>query len=389
MTIEKKVLKSYLFLLALFFAASRGLFELYTGKAVAFIIQLFGIIVCLLPVFNLSLILNHFKKNRSLGLMAVIIVFSVLSAVATLFNYGYFGSQYFIIILFTFFLICCCYSIVSLESLNYEIVYRGMIFICLVLVFFAICQQLHLPIPDFPGDTADFGLVRPQSITGSFLHYPLILAIICSISFIRLMKKSTPLNTLLFFFFLICLLSTISRSGMVIIFIVTGYYLITKINLRIIIMILVAFLIFGIIAPMFPVESSIILDRIFGATNTQSAGNDGRLEIWKNVFSEIDLSTIFFGRNFGLITNSAPEGISKGVAESSILQQILNIGFIGTVLYYVVWIDIKKMISNKSRIILFACIFQTAFYQSIEVIPFLVFAIMIPVLTRWDASVTS
>ena len=388
MKLSKVKVKTYLFILAMLFACSRGLFELLVGKSFAFIFQVGGIILCLLPMQRFRFILKHYKSKYSIWAMSGVIFFSILSAIATTFNYGYIGAQYFIIIIFTFYIIFAAYSIILTDSVNFKTVFQSLIGIGFLITSVAILQQLRLQILELPGATADFGLIRPQSITGSFLHYPLVLAVICGVVFVSLMDRGGVKKLIVFFFFLACLLSTISRSGMVIVFCIMGYYFVTKINMRTILTLLSAVAIVTILIPIFPIEMAIISDRIFGATSADSAGNDGRFEIWKTVFANLNLSTIFFGTNFGLITNSAPPEFIKGIAESSVLQQILNLGLIGTLLYYLTWFELRHLISANYRIVLLACIFQTTFYQSIEVIPFLFFALMIPVFTNKLQSTT-
>jgi hypothetical protein len=128
--------------------------------------------------------------------------------------------------------------------------------------------------------------------------------------------------------------------------------------------------------------SDVIISRLGGSANLESAGNDSRLFIWNRAADMMSGVNIFVGSYFGLVTNSAPDEIKVGVVESSLLQQILNLGLIASILYYMILFRIKNIIPVEYRIILIACLAQSLIYQSIEVIPYLFFMITLPIYTR-------
>jgi hypothetical protein len=120
----------------------------------------------------------------------------------------------------------------------------------------------------------------------------------------------------------------------------------------------------------------------------QSDGNDGRAEAWEKAKSLVMPVNVIAGTYFGLVTNSAQDAVKEefGIVESSVLQQILNIGLMGAIFYYGVLISVTKLASRESLISLcvWAALFQTFFYQSIEVIPFVFILMTLPVFDYVD-----
>jgi hypothetical protein len=374
---------NFLYITAFFLACVRGLMEYYVGRQAAFVLQLAGILICLMLLLDFKYVARVLTSTRLGFFIQSIIAISVLSIVVTYFINGYYGQNYIILILFTVFLLLFSFSLHNNPNLlRPEFNYKAALIICFLLTLVALLQELRIEPIDFPGKTADFGLIRPQSLTGSFLHYPLIIAIIACITFVELIKKVTLVSLGIFVYFFLSLIFTLSRSGMFITFFVIIYYIIAKFNLRIAFFVLALALISIGLSVYFPTESAIISNRIFGSTSIRSEGNDYRFELWKIGVGMLSPLNLLSGTYFGLVTNSAPEEYSKGIVESGLLQQLLNIGFIATALYYSILWDIRKIIAPAYVIILIACLLQTFIYQSIEVIPFLFLVITLPAYTK-------
>jgi hypothetical protein len=376
--IKSKKIATAIFAMILVIASTRGIPELVFNKPTAFSIQFFLIIFLFSLIVNWSFIIRFATKTIQGKLSLIVLLISFLSLIVTLIKYGYAGYNYLAVMLFTCFVLFSTYSLINFKTINLRLSFNLVISIGLILSFFALVQQLRIPFIEFPGATVDFGLIRPQSITGSFLHYPIILAIISSCYFVNLIQKPTLLKGILFLYFFLVLVFTLSRSGMLILFAVIGFKIGQKLNFKTIIILFSLTFIFFLISTILPDSVNIITNRIFGATNINSEGNDTRYELWLRALDLMTPLNTLVGNNFGLVTNSAPEKITKGIVESSLLQQILNIGLLATVIYYSILIRLKRIINKDYRIILYACLIQTLVYQSIEIIPFIIFLITLP-----------
>jgi hypothetical protein len=132
-------------------------------------------------------------------------------------------------------------------------------------------------------------------------------------------------------------------------------------------------------------------ERIIGATNLQSDGNDGRTEAWDKAAALVLPINVIAGSYFGLVTNSASDAVKNqfGIVESSLLQQVLNVGLLGTIFYFGLLISVTRLICPGStlRLCVWAALFQSLFYQSIEVIPFVFLLMTLPVFDMSEESV--
>jgi hypothetical protein len=382
MRLSKTKINTFFFCIAVLAASTRGFTEYLIGKSAASSIQVLVILVSLLFAFDLTS-LRYFLTKTQTGICVLsIIILSILSIYVTNSYNGVFGVNYIILILFTFYLIFSVYAVESKNQVNGNVAYNFVIGMCFVLTLFAIMQQLRAEFIIFPGQTADFGLVRPQSITGSYLHYPLLLGIVTSAAFIRFYREIKLKSFIIFFYFFLCLITTLSRSGMLIVFVVILYSVFKNLNVKTFFILILGLAVIVVLGLMFSSVSDVIVSRIGGSADLGSAGNDSRFVIWNRATEMMSGINIFLGSYFGLVTNSAPDEIKVGVVESSLLQQILNLGLIASVLYYIILFRIKNIISPAYRIILFACLAQSLIYQSIEVIPYLFFMITLPIYTR-------
>jgi len=379
--IKNVKIANLLYILAFTLACIRGLIEFYLGKQLAFIIQSGGIIFCLALLVNYKYIFKLIGSTIYGLYIFLIVILGFISIMATVFINGNFGPNYIVLILFTIFLILFTKSAIHKNLIASKYVYRAALIVCFILSLVAIAQQLRMDFIEFPGHTADFGLIRPQSITGSFLHYPLIIAIITCVSLVRSIKKPGFFSVGIFVYFFIVLILTLSRSGMFIVFFVLIYYTIKKFNKSTLLFLVASVLVIFAFNIIFPVESAIIGNRIFGSTSINSEGNDSRYEVWQIGIKMLSVANLFFGTFFGLVTNSAPEQYSKGVVESGFLQQFLNIGLIATISYYGLLWRTNKLLAPEYKIILVACLLQSCIYQSIEVIPFLFLLLTLPIYT--------
>jgi hypothetical protein len=129
-----------------------------------------------------------------------------------------------------------------------------------------------------------------------------------------------------------------------------------------------------------------ITERLFSAFSIDSIGNNDRVNSWKNAVDQLSIFNIFLGDSFGLFSNSMniiSNSISaQRVTESSILLLALNFGIIGGVYF----LYLISTVYEKQTILFIILIFPTLFYQSIEVIPFILIICLAPVLIRMERS---
>jgi hypothetical protein len=382
MRFSKSKIHTFFFCIGVLAASTRGFTEYLIGKSAASMIQVMIIITSLLFAFDLASLRYFLTKTRTGISILLVLVLSLLSVYVTYSYNGVFGVNYIILLVFTFYLIFSVYAIESKNLVNGYAAYNFVIGTGFILTLFAISQQLRIEFIIFPGQTADFGLVRPQSITGSYLHYPILLGIITSATFVRFYHEIRLKSFLIFFYFFLCLITTLSRSGMLILFIVILYSVFKNLSVKKIFILISGICAIMALALVFSDASDLIISRIGGSADLDSGGNNSRLFIWNKATEMMSAINFFAGSYFGLVTNSAPEEIKVGVVESSLLQQILNLGLIASALYFMILFNIKHIISPKYRIILIACLAQSLIYQSIEVIPYLFFMITLPIYTR-------
>ncbi|MBC8746702.1 tetrahydromethanopterin S-methyltransferase subunit F [Paraburkholderia sp. WC7.3g] len=383
------------YLLAVVLCATRGVLEYLIGKDAAYLIQVGGIVGLLVWYISPTAIAAYFRDEGRLSFGFVVgMLFSVaLSIVATLEVTDQLGRSYLLVFVFTLFVYFYAISNYQKRFVRPRIAYAGLVLIALIEAGVALAQQQNVFPIDLPGATYGFDNLRAPALTGSYLHYPLFAAIAASLCGVDYLVRKNVLSGLACAVLSFAIFSALSRSGMLIIlgtfglaFVQGPIQFITR-NAKLIVATVfatMAILIFGVAVS--SQNDSVVnagTERIMGATNLESDGNDGRTEAWDKARALALPANVIAGTYFGLVTNSAPDPVKQefGVVESSVLQQILNIGLMGAIFYYGVLVSVTKLASSESRISLcvWAALFQTFFYQSIEVIPFVFILMTLPV----------
>jgi hypothetical protein len=256
-----------------------------------------------------------------------------------------------------------------------------------ILGLVGLLQQLLIFPFELPGYTNLFDVIRPPSLTASYLHYPLIIAIAACNCYVAVLA-GMRLAMIPMIFLAILTFASFSRSGMLILFASFGLSMLFKRRyfVRSCGIIAGIFICIIIIGEQVDTGALSILDRVTSSVDIGSTGNDVRYGFWLTALDMLSPLNIFVGTYFGLVTNSAPDNIRAiyGIVESSPLQQILNIGFVGTIIYYHTFYRLIRGFPRHdhfSKFILAAAALQSLFYQSIEVIPFLVMIINTAILS--------
>jgi O-Antigen ligase len=388
------------YLLAVVLCASRGVLEYLIGKDAAYLIQVGGIVGLLVWYISPTAIAAYFREEGrwSFGLL-VGMVFSIgLSIVATLAITDQLGLAYLFVFIFTLFIYFYSISNYQKRFVRPRVAYAGLVLFALIEAGVALAQQQNIFPLDLPGSTYGFDNLRAPALTGSYLHYPLFVAIAASLCGVDYLVRKNVLSGLACAVLSYAIFSALSRSGMLIIlgtfglaFLQGPIQFITR-NAKLILVTVfatMALMIFGVaISSQNDSVVNVGTERMMGATDLQSDGNDGRTEAWEKAKSLALPANLITGTYFGLVTNSAPDPVKQefGIVESSVLQQILNIGLMGAIFYFGMLISVTKLASKESRISLcvWAALFQTFFYQSIEVIPFVFILMTLPVFDYVD-----
>ncbi len=387
-----KLLKfsNILFFSTVFFLFSRGLIQLLLGKQIAYFLQVLVLTGFYLYLFTSSRLIKRSTFSLAISIFLLFLVSCGLSAIFTIIFSNFHESAIYLSVTLFISLNMVLGSIFRIEyfrKINIGIVLGTMIFL---LVFIAFAQQYGNTFTNLPGFTEVFdGKVRPPSLTGSYLHYPLVLPVLSFIVLqIFFIEKSYFLLASALSGFLGTFLSY-SRSGMMIIigtllcFILISVFrresYVSKNLSKFIGIVIVTFFVSLILFYLKPD----LLVRLLSALDLNSSGNDARVSVWSKGISLWADSPIIFGAYTGLITNSSSNfGVDQAtIVESGLLQQLLNFGLLGTLLYYFFPVLIFFNIRSHHiwlRSCLVACVFQTFVYQSIEVLPYMVIVSFMP-----------
>ena len=364
--------------------------ELAMPKSVAYLIQ-FATWTSFIAVAMLN---SEWQKSAHSRLMVGSLVFffivACISAEVTMttsfFNLGllYALVSFYVALLFV------VLSSIRITSLPTPILLGTITVAGLLLGSGGILQQLS--IIRLPGDTsagasiAD-SILRPSSTTGSYLHYPITLALlaVCMLE-ISVKRKSTVYLAIAVFEFA-CVIVSLSRSGTLILLGAVAIYvarLLWRADLASKLVLAVAV---GIVAVTGLLASqsaeSIFITRILNAADTTAPGNLGRIDAWQGAFEKFSHSNLLVGEYTGLYTNVTANlaDTEPSVVESSVLQQLINFGLLGVLSFYLLFISVFIRIDKSCawlRAGALAAILESAVYQSIEAFPFIIIYSLLP-----------
>jgi hypothetical protein len=386
------MLATIVYLLAVVLCSTRGLLEFAIGKNAAYLVQVGGIVVLLMWYVSPSALSSYFRREGmgAFWLVAGLIFSIILSIVITLAQTGEIGASYLFLFVFTIFIYFYSISNYKKRFIRPGVAYAGLVLVAFIQGAVAFAQQRSAFPIELPGWTYGFDNLRSPSLTGSYLHYPLFVALVASLCGVDYLVSKRKLSAIACLVLGACIFSALSRSGMLIILSTFGFAFIRE-PLRFLSkhakLIIVALLASGAMVVLGGANGDGVLttgtQRVTGATNLDSDGNDGRTEAWDKARSLASPINVIAGSYFGLVTNAASDAVKQqyGIVESSLLQQILNIGVLGSIFYFGMLISITKLVSQQSKlsICVWAALFQTLFYQSIEVIPFVFILMTLPV----------
>jgi hypothetical protein len=391
------VIATILYLLAAALCAIRGVLEFEMGKSWAYVVQVGGIVAMLVWYISPSALSAYLRceGRLSLGLGAGLVGIVIVSILMTLAERAEFGFSYVFLFGFTIFLLSYSISNYRRRFIQPGVAYAGVALIALVEGGVAVAQQQGVFPIALPGFTFGFDHLRAPSLTGSYLHYPIFIAVVAALCGVDYLTYKRKLSAVVCAVLTVCIFSALSRSGMLIIlgtFALAFFKEPVRFLVRHAKLIVAGLLASAAIIVWGGVGGDSVLStgaqRIAGTLSLSSDGNEDRAHAWDKAITLASPINLVAGSYFGLVTNSASDSAKSeyGVVESSLLQQVLNIGLLGTIFYYGLIISITKLVHRGNRITMciWSALFQTLFYQSIEVIPFVFILMTLPVFDAGD-----
>jgi hypothetical protein len=378
------------FLIVLMFLMScRGLFEAVGPKIVAYLIQSAALVACAAYVFFKGP-LKPFGGARVVSAM-VFVLTVLLSLMLTSFTYADLLPSYF----FSAFILFVYLGVMIVGVSEGEFSIRGLELGLLLLasIMFVVAQLQQLGVINYfllPGNSYLYGsTIRPASLTGSYLHYPLLMAFLAFVALEVYFKHKGYLALAASAISFIAVGLSFSRSGYLMIIIAGLYCVRSFLNLAKLNSLQVALLLFAI--PLFlsslMLLPEVITDRLLKISDTTEYGNSERIDDWLNAF-ELWMGThIVVGEYLGYASNTATNlsYTPISIPESSVLTMLLNLGLLGLISMYANLFMLGLAIDARYvylRGIFWGALIQSFVYQSIEVFIFIFFMMLLPIISR-------
>ncbi len=374
--LANKYLSAFFFIVAL----SRGGLEILTSKNISYLIQ--GVTSI---AFFSYLVFYYSKIASSLLEKVTKLIFCILFSMVISFPFVHELAilSFSVVMFFTCFVFLS--SLSSSRIIPIQSIYFLGFLVCFT-VLWAWGQQIGI-VQISEDSTFIAGFIRPSSITGSYLHYPLILVL----TFFIFLQFCTYKKIFILFavITLAGLISSFSRSGILIL--VVGLFFYVAKNKKIIHNTISFGFVLAIIAAcvyLFDLEFfDNLYQRYLTASSLESEGNSERFESWTFAIKDFADGFILFGNKFGLYGNVSGNllGSHYGVVESGVLELMLSLGLIGTYYYFrLMYYAYTKISKNHLwlKSAYFGSALQVLFYQSIEVLPFIVLMALVPLLSK-------
>ena len=366
-----------LFFFALVGVMSRGAFEIVVGKTAAYGVQTGLLTLFLIAVLLLGRPTSTKRLGWSMLALFILVLVALLSAFVTLEISGSSSAVIYIAVMLFFAVLLVVFGSTEFHFTHTERMGPPIVIVVVASIAVALLQQFA-GLTIFPGsDFGTFGTTaRPSGLTGSFLHYPIAIAIL---GFVLLGIASVRRRWIYGFVGVaafVAVLISYSRSGMVLVLVgvAVGVLLAHGVNAR---FRLLTAAVLGAIGFVIAVPTTDFIDRFLSIIDSDGAGNETRIRAWERVLALWSDSAILFGSHTGEFTNvtqNLSELDSAGVAESSVLQLMINFGLLGTVAFYAllfIAVAATPRVPQWFRAGMIAALVQGLFYQSVEVLPYM------------------
>ena len=339
--------------LLILFPFSRGLFELFFSKLLAYPLSLIGFLVILFFVKKDKIRLD-IDDIFFLFIFLTIIFFSILFSLNNQYNLFYLIYYFFILYLFIY--------LRNLKLVNFD-KHNVLNFVILLFIFIATLEQLFIVKMPGSGVFYEYEIVRPSSITGSYLHYPIVLFFLIAFKF-NINKFKIDSILLLSVLSLVASFSRLAFLMLLLFFTLFYFFNHTKVNPLLIIFIPIIILIL--------LSFNFLYDRYLEGYSLNAVGNLPRFELWGNGLSNFLSGPFFVGNHFGFFNNFNRNFFAHGeIFESSLFFLLADVGFFGTLLFYFMIYRFFSNVQNKN-IMFTVILFSSFFFQYLEIIPAIV-----------------
>lgn len=382
---------TFFFALALIGATSRGLFELLFGKTTAYGVQV-GLIALFVVVL---LIAGRPRPGRHFVFgLVTFLIFAIVALVSAFVSSQIEAIDYatpFLLVMIFFTALLFLFSSIDVQFRNAERIGPVIVGVVLLQIAVAVLQQFGrwrlLPGTDAGTFRTSGGALRPSGLTGAFLHYPIMLALLAFILLALYVARRHWIYLVTAILAIAAVVASYSRSGIVLVIVglVLGIAALAVLGRR---LRTVLVIIGGIGVVLLLLPTDVYVDRFFSIFNVDSGGNATRIDVWGGVIDTWLSSPILIGSHTGEYTNVTSrigEGGGSGVAESGVLELLVNFGLLGLLAFYglmVLAILATPRSASWMRAGLVAGIVQSFFYQSIEIVPFMAIYAMAPLIGR-------
>lgn len=376
-------MNSFLIFLALLSGVSR--FGYYSTGATDLVVRATSV-VCSLGAIGFLVLNNHIGRDRCGRLSICMGLVALTLLILNLFAYS--GSEHLaLLVLFLpamivlLFFLSQIYSMFSLR----DIFLRQVVFYAFVLIIIGFFEQLGLV--HFNGQSFAYSnlgdyMIRPASLTGSYLHLPIVLFLIGGflvaatkrLDWIALFVLGYPLTVgsrsafvLVLPFFLIAF---IFRKRLEIRWVLEYRFAAVALVLILMHMIAIITYSYGDHAATIQQGAAASMDRSLNAFALSAPGNAGRISSWNEAVEKyVGLKNIFVG-DLGCCGNFANKllQIQLPVLESSLFLLIANFGILfGFIAYALVFFQAKVSKNLIWMVVVGIFLVHSLIYQSLEV----------------------
>ncbi|PUB27779.1 hypothetical protein C8K30_104229 [Promicromonospora sp. AC04] len=379
----RKALLTVTFAVCVVAACTRGVLETSLGKQVAYVGQALAMLAFVVALLMARGTNRPGQARRVWTVYLFLLVAMVSAAYVTVVKASAAGWIYVGVMAFFAVTILVLSSREAEDAGDVPVAFwLGLAGIASVTVGFL--QQGQLLLDTFPGsDLASMGgLVRPSSMTGNYLHYPLFIAMLVFVFMEFWSSRKRPVYAVLAGLFAIAIVVSFSRSGAMILALGFVAYVFTarRLSTRI------RYVYWGsglLLAGAAVFSGTVYAERILGSLSVDAAGNEGRVTKWFQAAELWSDSPLVIGGWTGMYTNVTENfgGGSAGVVESGFFQQLVSFGVLGVVLFYLIMSQSIWAVDRSHswlRAGLIGGMLETFVYQSIEVIPFMALYALAP-----------
>jgi hypothetical protein len=393
---RKASLFSALFFCAFMSLCIRGVYEVTIGKVMAYGLQ---VGLWSLVLFS-AVTLFRFRTTNLLSIGIVLtFLFGISAMISSIWTLDVANSSSGLVAtlinVYLLLLFVAGYGLQS-DAFSAKPIVISMAVAGALLPVFGLLQLVRLPIFELPGRS----LLRPPSLTGSFLHFPLL----CGLLAIFLLEGAKALRwRFLYAISFLCLIGVVisgGRSGALVLVGTCGLYGILEFNKRpaetklkfglyALCVLLVSAALFAAAYQFVPT-----LQRISQIWDLQEGGNSLRIVIWTGMYDYWRHTNLWFGEFAGMVGNTTSNVNSDNstevngaglVAESGVLEQLMNFGVLGLLSFYTVMLLTYRGIEKECtflRALFITAMLQTLVYQSTEVLPYMAMLAFLPHFSR-------